>query len=166
MKILNKQEVVEKYKPGVSLQQIAKEYGVSRQYISVILKSLGVKTRKTRETFEARLPQELKTKVLDLYQKGKTLKQLELLLNVSSRSIKKILKESNITLVNGKTRSHYSTLNEVKLQLFDDYKKLGLLKLQEKYKVSWPSIKKFLQLEGIYDTTTRPVGRPKLNKNF
>jgi intein-encoded DNA endonuclease-like protein len=104
-------EVLEKYKNGVLINDIAKEYKVSFKSVVILLKANNIEIKTNKDYINERF-QKCKQEIINLYKLGNNCLEISKLLKFSTRKIRSFLRqELNIDLTPESSSSIYENKN-------------------------------------------------------
>lgn len=123
-------EVIKLYIDGKTIKEIVQITGVSASVIHRKVKKFGIKKRHNKSKI---LSIEIKKKIIDLYERHETIKNISNLLNISDYIIREFLTKNNIKLPGSGRKRYFTDLEkEDILLMYDDNNSMQAI--SKKYK--------------------------------
>lgn len=141
---INVDKVVELYKKGLSLRQIAREFGVSFQYISLILKQAKVETRKYVYNLPESILSKYEREVLRLYRDNVSYAEIARRFNCHWTTIRNFVKKYLILRIKRGWRVGISDILEMK-RLYKN--KMPVKDIALKYNIPVPTTYYYLRMK-------------------
>lgn len=146
-------EVIEKYKKGMTANSIAEEYGLSPVPVRKVLKRAGFNLQEIKWERNEVLSTLRKREIAQAYKEGETAQQLAKKYGVSHPTIKKALQEMQV-----KVRSYSESqggLNETEIEELIELYKDGwnTVQLGERYGIGDGTVGKYLDRAGVQKRT-------------
>jgi DNA-directed RNA polymerase specialized sigma24 family protein len=147
------EEVIEKYKKGMTAKEIASQYGLSDPPVLKVLKRAGYDPYKDNQERKKKLSAGQKEEIAKAYKKGETAQQLAKKYGVTDPTIKKALLEMAIDV-----RSYSEAQGGLKdaeiEELIDLYKEgWNTVRLAEKYGIGDGTVGRYLDRAGVQKRT-------------
>lgn len=141
----------------ITIEKISKFFRVPKLMILKLLKKNNIKIRSYSEDFKLDFTLEEQEKICELYLSGLNPKEVSLELNISSFSIKRILRENNVR-IRGNHETTSKITPEIEKQICGLYKmeKLSIFNLGKKFGVSNGFISDVLIKNNVH---IRPQGK-------
>jgi len=142
----DKENIISKYKSGLSGQKIADEYGCSEITIRRFLRSNNITAKDNpHNIFIDDLPNEDKQYIIDSYLNGMGANKLAEKYNCNEGAIRNFLKHNNITYKDAK-HYHLKNFSDIEIDDIINKYKLGITitDLSKEYKSNYKTIKKLI----------------------
>lgn len=155
----NKDKIIKLYNDGMGIDPIGNILGCSGAYISAMLKEWGIEVRSYK------ISEEVKKRIMDLYQKGKSAYAIDIELQLTRSTAARVIKSNGFDISN-KQRRRDDMLKNHTQEIIEKYQSgLGYDAIAKIYFASPNNISKILKKNGIKIRSIRDYAN-KVDENF